>query len=416
VGTENHNKNEVYTPREGDFVEKNTPGEAQQDAAEQVQFSLFDAVTPAEMNTQNNGSNNEEVREDALDAHASQRAENQVFPAEATADVSADATVTEEVHDESVETAHEMRFEAIEAEAIEPEAIKAEESLGQRLRAAREVRGISREEAAARTKMRVAVIDQIESDQFDRIGHGVFLRGYLNKYLAFLDLPLVLADRVLERHAELPPLVTSGTISRPRYLFERYSGSALYLVLTGVIIVPAVLLAMRAGFDSNLVRVTPLDQTESTQSVSRTELPLTASPTDAPTDASVAAQSAKPAAEDRPLAASMTPFPPTVVAETPKPAQTVVPAGQHSLRISFTEASWVDIATADGRRLEQGIVPAGATRVYHSDQTIDAHLGNVNGASVEVDGKAQDLSTFRHSNVAHFKLAAGESTLSHSGG
>jgi cytoskeleton protein RodZ len=222
---------------------------------------------------------------------------------------------------------------------------------------------------------------------------------------------------VLEQHTDLPPLVTSGTISRPRYLFERYSGSALYLVLTGVIIVPAVLLAMRAGFDSNLVRVTPLDQTESSQSISRTELPLNASPTAAPTDESVAAQNAKTAAEERPLAASMTPFPPTVVpVETPKPIESAVPPGQHSLKITFAEPSWVDIATADGRRLEQGIVPAGATRVYHSDQTIDAHLGNVSGATVEVDGKTQDLTTYRHSNVAHFKLAAGESTLSHSGG
>ena len=408
MGTENHNKNEVYTPREGDIADKTTPCEAQQDAAEQVQFSLFDAVTPAEMNTQQNGSNEiEGERHDALDPHASQRAEDQAFHTEAAAstDALADETVTEETHEESAEHVHEMRVDAIEVE----------ESLGQRLRAAREARGVTRENVAAHTKMRVAVIEQIESDQFDRIGHGVFLRGYLNKYLAFLDMPLVLADRVLEQHADLPPLVTSGTISRPRYLFERYSGSALYLVLTGVIIVPAVLLAMRAGFDSNLVRVTPLDQTE-TQSVARTDLPLDTSPTATPTDASVAAQASKSAAEDRPLAASMTPFPPAAVVETPKPVDTAVPAGQHSLKITFTEPSWVDIATADGHRLEQGIVPAGATRVYHSEQTIDAHLGNVNGASVQVDGKQQDLSSYRHSNVAHFKLAAGESTLSHSGG
>jgi len=408
VGTENDNKNEVYTPREGDIADKTIPGEAQQDAAEQVQFSLFDAVTPAEMNTQKNGLN-EEAREDALDPRSSHSTENQDFHTEAAAssDALAEQPVTEEIHEHSADTAHEMRVEAIEVE----------ESLGQRMRAAREVRGVTREEAAARTKMRVAIIDQIESDQFDRIGHGVYLRGYLNKYLAFLDLPLVLADRVLEQHTDLPPLVTSGTISRPRYLFERYSGSALYLVLTGVIIVPAVLLAMRAGFDSNLVRVTPLDQTESSQSISRTELPLNASPTAAPTDESVAAQNAKTAAEERPLAASMTPFPPTVIpVEMPKPIESAVPPGQHSLKITFAEPSWVDIATADGRRLEQGIVPAGATRVYHSDQTIDAHLGNVSGATVEVDGKTQDLTTYRHSNVAHFKLAAGESTLSHSGG
>ena len=294
------------------------------------------------------------------------------------------------------------------------ETIDVPERLGQRMRAAREARGITREEAAARTKMRVAILDSLERDEFDRIGHGVYLRGYLTKYLAFLGLPTVLADSVLEQHTELPPLMTSGTISRPRYLFQRYSGSALYLVLTGVIIVPAVLLAMRAGFDSNLVRITPLDATENTQSVARNEASAKSSPTAAATDASVDAKSS---AEERPLAASMTPFPPTVAPEAPKPVdETAVPAGQHALRITFAEPSWVDISSADGRKLEQGIVAAGATRVYHSEQTLDAHLGNVNGATVEVDGKVQDLSAFRHANVAHFKLAAGESMLSRSGG
>jgi len=266
--------------------------------------------------------------------------------------------------------------------------------------------------------VRLAILDSLERDEFERIGHGVYLRGYLTKYLAFLGLPVLLADRVLERHTELPPLTTSGTISRPRYLFQRYSGSALYLVLTGVIIVPAVLLAMRAGFDSNLVRVTPLDTTESAQAVAHNESQNNMSPTVTSTDASVAAQNTKPTVEDRPLAASMTPFPPTVIPiDVPKAVEdSVVPSGQHSLKITLTEASWIDIATTDGHKLEQGIVPAGATRVYHSAQTIDAHLGNVNGATVEVDGRPQDLSSFRRSNVAHFKLVAGDSTLSHSGG
>lgn len=408
MGTENDPKNAVYTPWEGEYAHAIRPGEAQQDAAEQVQLSFFDAVTPAEMNTQQSGSNEEE-RYEALDPRSSQSApdHDHVLPTEAAAP--ADDRIAEDVPNEPTGTASEMRIEPVEMS----------ESLGQRMRAAREARGLTREEAASRTKMRIAIIDALERDEFDRIGHGVYLRGYLSKYLGLVGLPLVLADRVLERHADLPPLVTSGTISRPRYLFERYSGSALYVVLTGVIIVPAVLLAMRAGFDSNLVRVAPLDATESTQSITHSELPLSASPTSTPTDASVAAQNAKTAAEDRPLAASMTPFPPTEAAavETPKPVDdSVVPPGQHSLKITFAEASWVDVTTADGHKLEQGIVPAGSTRAYHSEQTLDAHLGNVNGTTVEVDGKVQDLTAFRHSNVAHFKLAAGESTLSHSGG
>ncbi len=401
MGTENHHKVEVYTPREGEIASKIIPSEAQPDAAEQVQLSFFDAVTPAEMNTQQNGSN-DEARQDVLDPRTSQCAEEQLSHSEMVAPAE---VVNAEDPSEPAEPAREMRVDALDVP----------ESLGQRMRAAREARGITREDAAARTKMRLAILDALERDEFERIGHGVYLRGYLTKYLAFLGLPMILADRVLEQHAELPPLTTSGTISRPRYLFQRYSGSALYLVLTGVIIVPAVLLAMRAGFDSNLVRVTPLDVTENTQAAAHNDSSAKALPSAPATDASVA-QNPKPSVEERPLAASMTPFPPTVSADAPKPDDTVIPPGQHSLRITFAEPSWVDVSTADGRRLEHGIISAGATRVYHSEQTIDAHLGNVNGATVEVDGKLQDLSAFRRSNVAHFKLAAGESMLSHSGG
>ena len=50
-----------------------------------------------------------------------------------------------------------------------------------------------------------------------------------------------------------------------------------------------------------------------------------------------------------------------------------------------------------------------------SDKSIDVRLGNSNGATIEVDGKAQDLTPFRHANVAHFKLSDGDAAISHSG-
>jgi len=90
-----------------------------------------------------------------------------------------------------------------------------EESLGQRLRAAREARGMQFDEAAHAMRLPLATVQALEADRYERIGEGIYLRSYLSKYLRLLDLPQVLADRVLDQHAELPPLVTSGTISRP---------------------------------------------------------------------------------------------------------------------------------------------------------------------------------------------------------
>ncbi|MEP6483274.1 MAG: RodZ domain-containing protein [Rudaea sp.] len=337
------------------------------------------------------------------------------------ADKIIDASETPDSHGVFEEaTPQDLSAEPMDAPAVPPgeEAFETE-SLGQRLRAAREARGITREEAAARTRVQPGILDALERDEYDRIGHGVYLRGYLHKYLTLLNLPLVLADRVLDKHTSPPPLTTSGTISRPRYLFERYSGSALYLVLTGVIIVPAVLLAMRAGFDPNLARIAPLDSADNVSTTARsTDVDgKSTDPTAPVTDAMLKNQSTPIALEERPLAASMTPFPanaPTVAAAPIEAA--AAPAGQHTLTITFAEPSWVEVTTADGQKLEFGLLTAGTTRTYHSTQTIDARLGNVSGATVEIDGKPQDLTPFRHANVAHFKLTTGETTLSRSGG
>lgn len=297
-------------------------------------------------------------------------------------------------------------------------AIALDASLGQRLRAVREARSLSCEAVSHALKLPVTVVKALEAEQFERIGHGVFLRGYLSKYLQLLDLPLVLADRVVQDHAEPPPLTTNGTISHSRYLFERYSGSAMYLILTGVIVVPAVLLALRAGFDRNLASITSLDTPPPVIAAPATDRANTASfaamdvvqPT--PKSASVSTAT-KP--EETPLVASMTPFP--AVAET-KSAVVSAPAvgPTNHLHLSLTQPSWVEIVDADGRKLEYGLLPAGSERDYASDQPLEIRIGNADGAALTIDGKPQDLESFRHANVAHLKIAGGAVGAAHGGG
>jgi cytoskeleton protein RodZ len=123
------------------------------------------------------------------------------------------------------------------------------------------------------------------------------------------------------------------------------------------------------------------------------------------------------------LVASLTPCPAAKRdagdgADADKTATEAVPAnvpGRHSLRLRLAQASWVEIVASDGEKLDYGLLPAGTVRSYSSDKSIDVRLGNSEGATVEVDGKAQDLTQFRHANVAHFKLSDGEAAISHSG-
>ena len=100
------------------------------------------------------------------------------------------------------------------------------------------------------------------SDDFERIEHDVYLRGYLCELLA------------AARHAgagrrdpgsrtqrwHRPTLVATGRISHSRYLFQRYSVPTVYVILTGLIVAPAIWLATHGGLDQNLARVSSLEQ------------------------------------------------------------------------------------------------------------------------------------------------------------
>lgn len=293
--------------------------------------------------------------------------------------------------------------------APEPVTIAPDQLLGQRLRAAREARGWSCADAASALKLPVSVLQSLETEQFERIGYGVYLRGYLNKYLQLLDLPHVLADRVLQQHQELPPLTTAITMSRPRYLFERYSGAALYLLLTAVFIVPAVLLATRGGLDKHLARIAPLDTAPLPAAA---QAPKPFSTTVAATEAASGAQTAPahPSQDDAPLAASMTPYAaaPAASVKAPEPA--------HRLQLSLHQTSWVEIVDASGNRLEYGLLPAGSVHDYSSERELDVRIGNAEGATLALDGKPLDLAAYRRANVAHLKIADGVVTSMHSGG
>jgi cytoskeleton protein RodZ len=316
----------------------------------------------------------------------------------------------DEVPVEALESASEPAVPAVEVPlAISTQANELpvlDESLGQRLRAAREARGLSREEAAQALKLPASVLAALETEQFDRIGHGVYLRGYLSKYLQLLDLPMILADRVLRDHETPPPLTTNVSMSHSRYLFERYSGSALYLILTAVIVVPAVLLAWRIGLERKQVHITPLD----TPAV----LPAPVAPAPERTAAPVASEAAvtdsAPAQVDteRPYIASMAPFP--AAADTPLPAPPPTAAAKNHLHLTLTDASWVEVRDASGKQLEFSLLPAGSERDYASDKALDVRFGNAGGVELRLGGKVLDLAAFKRANVAHFKVLDGAAT------
>lgn len=62
------------------------------------------------------------------------------------------------------------------------------ESIGSYLKREREFRKISLEEISAATRIKLAFLEAIEQDYYERIPAGAFLRGYLKAYAAHVGL------------------------------------------------------------------------------------------------------------------------------------------------------------------------------------------------------------------------------------
>lgn len=277
---------------------------------------------------------------------------------------------------------------------------------GDRLRAAREARGLSLESCAHALKLPVRVLRQLESDRHDAIDYQVYLGSYISKYGRHLGLgeDEIRAELSRLSHKGEPELVATGGISHSRYLLERYATAATYVVLTAVIVVPMIWLGVRGTLNRDISHLAPLDASP----VAQQDLPSST----ASTAAAVALSAPKvalprTAADDQPLLASMVP---NMSAESLKPQPPVMTAvdagtGGHTVELSLVDASWVEITAADGSRLEYGLLPAGSQKTYHSDQPLDVRLGNATGAKVMLDGKPLALDAYRHANVAHFRVA-----------
>jgi len=297
-----------------------------------------------------------------------------------------------------------------------PETPAGQPTFGQRLRTAREAKGLTHADVAQRLRLPLRLIGRLEDDNYAGMEQGVYLRGYLSSYARLVGVPTVAAETIAQQHTHAAPLVATGKVSRSRYLFDRYSVSATYLILTALIVVPAVWLATHGGLEQNLARTTPLDSPTTIQVPPQSTIDASATDTasadnatsDAatpPADTTTSVAAAEAPKQEQPVVASMTPFTTQAAAPAPAPeAPTHAGSGAHSMSLKLSQASWVEILAADGSKLEYGILPAGSERTYSNDKPLSVRLGNAEGAEVTVDGKAIDLAPFRHANVARLRV------------
>ncbi|MFP7721576.1 RodZ domain-containing protein [Lysobacter sp. A3-1-A15] len=252
---------------------------------------------------------------------------------------------------------------------------------GSRLRAAREAAGFTHEDVAARLKMPVRVVRALEADDWRPLGAPVFVRGQLRSYarLLGLDIEQELLRSPIEPVAQ-PELVSHTHVPRYRVMGEQMARRAVYVVLTVAIALP-VWLATRPHLSEGLA-VESLDPSPG----------IEAAPGTAPKPDSA------PAVRERtPIVASMASLPPRSKAAAPAVT---------GLSLRFSDDSWVQVFSAQGEALEQGMMESGQRLSYDKGEVGRVVLGNSAAVEARRGGELIDLEPFSRANVARFTLSS----------
>lgn len=265
--------------------------------------------------------------------------------------------------------------------------------LGERLRRAREERGLSLKEAASRLALKVQVLEALEACRFDRLPEPPLVRGYLRRYALLLGLdPEPLLALYPAPPSPLPP-------PRPRRARRPLGLFLVLLVLLGLgygayrLLRPAPVQVVevapapapkaperhslrvvsdppgaRVYLDSFYLGQTPLQSppVEGGRRVLRLELPGYA-----PLEEEVLL--------DRPLALSyrLKPLP-----EAPPPQAAA--AGKGRLVLRLEGRSWLRVTQGE-KRLYEGVPEVGAELVF--DLPVEVRAGNPGAVRVVLEGE-----------------------------
>ncbi len=311
---------------------------------------------------------------------------------------------------------------------------------GRVLAAARTERGMSVSEVAQRLKFSTRHIEALESDRYDSLPSGPFVRGMIRTYAKLLGVdPGPLLDDLPRPGAAGEPEMQPRDMSVP-FPQDARSGSRVYLLLSMLIIVAVtVVLAewfIRSQRDAPLdaplsapaadpgAKVEALPEPVPLSTNASTQAPQRAMeeslPQRVPETALVPPASPSAASPSRPAAAAP---PPALTTASPAAERTVakqanaaesareavaatelVPPGRARLMFTFDVESWVEITDANGKVLLSAINPAGTEKNLVGTAPFSMVIGNASGVRLTYNGKPVELAPHRSSDVARLTL------------
>jgi len=227
-------------------------------------------------------------------------------------------------------------------------------ALGSLIAKARKDAGLSLEDLAAKTNIRISVLSEIEKDNFEHCGGETYARGHVRNIASILKADQKEFIRLYEEEQggetrSIKDLLIENSVMRLPAEARKVSWKVLVMISVVSLFAVGIAQVVISNVNTNdVVSAAPSASASSTADETATESP-----------------SAEPSAQN--------------TFSTGTGVEVVINAARAK--------SWLFVSDASGRTLFSGQVSRGAVKVFSSDSQLNLKVGNAGGVDLKVNGK-----------------------------
>ena len=254
-------------------------------------------------------------------------------------------------------------------------------TIGGTLRATREARGLSIQDAANRLRLMNRQIVAMETNDFASLGQPVFVRGFVRNYARLLGLdPKAILEIVGGENVQPIEVVKSSPVVLPGAWFTSGWLIAGLLALLALVVI---LIGLYAWLSS--------------------EAEVSKAPQPAPVIAPAVAPVSPAATSSPPIEANPATMPALPEPGAPEPGTPQV-AANNEMNFEFGDDAWVDVRDGTGQILHRHMNKKGSTLVLSGQPPFTLVLGNAAQVRMTYKARPMDLTPYIEGNVARFSL------------
>ena len=255
-------------------------------------------------------------------------------------------------------------------------------SIGQRLRAGREERGITPEQAAYRSKVPLQLLHALETDDYHLLPDPAYLIRPLHEYARVLGLDPAALEEEFRQAIRRPPSPSLAVIPPPEQPSPIPRTQLLWTLVAIVVVLPLVFIAL--SLVSKRVGEQPV--------VPKPAAPLveqTPSPTGGPGSGGEASPAPPGAEATGTVGSPGQPAPPASAGAPPGPPGVTAERGGRRLLLEATaaEPTWMRVQ-ADGGEQREVLLQKGQTVRFGAEKGFVVTVGNAGGINLALNGVA----------------------------